>query len=171
MFLIPKYSLSSHPFLAATNLRLLASLLETFLTLGGRLALELKVKSAVSCSNSGTCILSFKPPNKFLSWVLIAGEDRDSRRLNHLFKVIQLVSGQSGTWGQYVYISTEHAAGHCCQLLMGRLKFQFEMWMDVRWVASWFGGLSFQLKRKRKAPLGNKGIPCSEALKVKPAFC
>lgn len=113
MFLISKYSLLSHPFLAATNLRLLVSLLETFLTLGGRLALELRVKSAASCSNSGTCILSFKPPNKFLIWVLIAGEDRDSRRLGNLLKVIQLVSGQSGTWGQYV---CHHRA--CCWSLL-----------------------------------------------------
>lgn len=64
MFLIPKYSLSSHPFLGATNLRLLASLLET-LTLGGRLALELKLKSPLPIL---TVVLVFFFSNPPTNW-------------------------------------------------------------------------------------------------------
>lgn len=98
------------------------------MTLGGRLALELRVKSGSDFCNSGTCIISFKPPNKFLSSVLIAGEDQDSRRLNNLFKVIQLESDQFGTWGS-VCVTPQSVLpvplGCYCQLLVGSMKFEF----------------------------------------------
>lgn len=86
------------------------------------------------CNRGTTCILSFKPPNKLLSSVLIAGEDQNARRLSNLFKVTPLESGQSGAWGsvcmtpQSVLLVT---LGCYWQRLMGRLKFQFERWMDV----------------------------------------